>query len=382
MAHAGFKVIDSDMHVIEPADLWQRYIDPAFKGVAPVGQDLQGHHRLFGLTVPGKQLGKAADWSQALIQHMSEVEPEYKFAKEHNYDGESQLYAMDKEGIDVALLYPSRGLFVLGYDHSAIKGAEGLDPKFAAAIARAYNDWLYDFAAPDRQRLVPVAMVAPHDVESAVAETRRCVRDLGFKGIFLLPGVVNQHYWHDPYFYPLWEECERLDIPIGFHGGGPDALTDFGVGFGPSYLMMWHTFSHSVGPMAAAVSLTAGGVLQNFPKLRVGFLEANCSWAPWLLARLDDHYEHYIGRFEVDLKMKPSDYFRRNCYVSVEADEKTAKLYVDWFGDDNVVFSTDYPHPDSKFPHAVDKFLTLPLSDQTKRKFLWDNCARFYGIDN
>jgi predicted TIM-barrel fold metal-dependent hydrolase len=134
--------------------------------------------------------------------------------------------------------------------------------------------------------------------------------------------------------------------------------------------------------MAAAVSLTAGGVFQNFPKLRVGFLEANCSWAPWLLARLDDHYEDYIGRFEVDLKLKPSEYFRRNCYVSVEADEKTAKLYVDWFGDDNVVFSTDYPHPDSKFPYAVEKFLTLPLSDQTRRKFLWDNCARFYGIDH
>src|SRR5262249_50004529 len=269
MAHAGFKVIDSDMHVIEPVDLWQRYIDPAFKKIAPVGQDLQGHDRLFGLTVPGKQLGRAADWSPQLIQHMAEVETEYTFAREHKYDGVSQLYAMDKEGIDIALLYPSRGLFVLGYEHSEVKGDEGLDPAFAAAIARAYNDWLYDFAAPDRKRLVPVAMVAPHDVEAAVAETRRCVEGLGFQGIFLLPGVVNRRYWHDPYYYPLWEECERLDIPIGFHGGGPDALTDFGVGFGPSYLMMWHTFSHSVGPMAAAVSLTSGGVLQNFPKLRV-----------------------------------------------------------------------------------------------------------------
>jgi predicted TIM-barrel fold metal-dependent hydrolase len=381
MAHDGFKVIDSDMHVIEPADLWQSYIDPAFKAIAPVGEDLRGHHRLFGLRMPGKRPGEVADWSHVLINHMAEVEPEYQFAREHQYDGESQLYAMDKEGIDVALLYPSRGLFVLGFDHKDVAEKQGLDPKFAAAIARAYNDWLHDFAAPDRRRLVPVAMVAPHEVESAVAETRRCVEKLGFKAIFLLPGLVNRRHWHDPYYYPLWEECERLGIAIGFHGGGPDALTDFGVGFAPSYLMMWHTFSHSVGPMAAAVSFTAGGVLQNFPRLRVGFLEANCSWAPWLMCRLDDHYEDYIGRFEVNLKMKPSEYFKRNCYVSVEADEKSAKLFVDWFGDDNVVFSTDYPHPDSKFPHAVDKFMTLPLSDETRRKFLWDNCARLYNID-
>jgi predicted TIM-barrel fold metal-dependent hydrolase len=122
-------------------------------------------------------------------------------------------------------------------------------------------------------------------------------------------------------------------------------------------------------------------VLERFPRLRAGFLEASCSWAPWLLARLDDHYEEYIGRFEVKLSKLPSEHFRDNCYISVEADEKPARLVVDWMGDDNVVFSTDYPHPDSKFPHAVDKFLSMPLPDQARRKFLWDNCARLYAIE-
>jgi uncharacterized protein len=145
--------------------------------------------------------------------------------------------------------------------------------------------------------------------------------------------------------------------------------------------MLWHTFSHSLGPMAALVSFAGGGVLERFPRLRAGFLEASCSWAPWLLARLDDHYEEYIGRFEVKLSKLPSEHFRDNCYISVEADEKPAPLVVDWMGDDNVVFSTDYPHPDSKFPHAVDKFLSMPLPDQVRRKFLWDNCARLYAIE-
>jgi len=110
-------------------------------------------------------------------------------------------------------------------------------------------------------------------------------------------------------------------------------------------------------------------------------LEGNCSWAPWLFARLDEHYEDYVGKYEVKLEMNPSEYFKRNCYVSVESDEATVKLYVDWLGNDNVVFSTDYPHADSKFPHAVEKLLTLPVSDESKRKFLWDNCARLYDIE-
>ena len=70
----------------------------------------------------------------------------------------------------------------------------------------------------------------------------------------------------------------------------------------------------------------------------------------------------------------------QNCYVSIEADEKPATQYVEWFGDDNVVFSTDYPHPDAKFPHAVEEFLGGALGKETKRKVLWDNCARLYRI--
>ena len=224
-------------------------------------------------------------------------------------------------------------------------------------------------------------MVAPHDVGAAVAETRRCVERFGFRGIFLLPGCVNKRPWHHPYYDPLWATCQELDVTVAFHGGGIDYLTpNFGLEvFEP--LMMWHTFSHSLGPMSAVVSMTAGGVFERFPKLRAAYLEANCSWAPWLLYRLDEHYE-WLGKIEAPfLTMKPSAYFKRNCFVSAEADEGPAKAYVEWMGDDNLVFSTDYRHPGCKFPKAVESFLTLPLSEETKRKVLWDNCARMYGME-
>ena len=223
-------------------------------------------------------------------------------------------------------------------------------------------------------------MVAPHDVESAVKETRRCVEEMDFRAIFLLPGQVNHKPWHHPDYNPLWAECQALDIPVAFHGGGPDVLRpDFGLGFRDS-LMLWHTFAHSLGPMSALVSMIGGGVFDRFPQLKAAFLEANCSWAPWLIYRLEDHHEDYIGRHEIKLERRVSEYFADNCFVSVEADEGPSDLYVQRFGDDNVVFSTDFPHPDAKFPFAVDKFMTLPLSDETKRKFLWDNCARLYHL--
>jgi len=132
--------------------------------------------------------------------------------------------------------------------------------------------------------------------------------------------------------------------------------------------------------MAVCVSLTSGGVLERFPNLRVGLLEGNCGWAPWLLHRLDEHYE-WVGRFEApELTMKPSEYFRRNCFLSVEAEEATVRDYVAWFGDDNLVFSTDYPHADSKYPRSLEHFAKLPLSEASQRKILWDNWVRLYRV--
>jgi predicted TIM-barrel fold metal-dependent hydrolase len=99
------------------------------------------------------------------------------------------------------------------------------------------------------------------------------------------------------------------------------------------------------------------------------------------MQRLDEHWE-WVGAMDApDLEQPPSEYFRSNCYLSCEADEDTVKYYVDWFGDDNVVFSTDYPHSDSKYPHSVTAFLKLPLSDESKKKILWDNWANLYGFD-
>jgi predicted TIM-barrel fold metal-dependent hydrolase len=379
----GYRIIDSDFHLVEPPDLWKRYLPAEYRDRAPVGpgphtRKAMGVVPPEGEAAPRVALSPKTDWQPELHAHMATQGDAYDFAEADQWNAKSQLDAMDQEGIDIGVLFPTRGLFVLGYDVPR-PGRRGLEPPYAAALARAYNDWLGEFASLEPSRLVGIGMVAPHDVDAAVAETRRCVEQLGFRGIFLLPGLVNERLWCDPAYDPLWRECQEMNVPVCFHGGGPDELTDYGIGHESSF-MMWHTFSHCLGPMAALVQMCAGGVFDRFPSLRAAFLEANCSWAPWLLHRLDEHYDEYTGRFAIDLKRQPSEYLLSNCWVAVEADEAPATLYVQTFGDDNVVFSTDYPHPDSKFPHAVEAFLAGNLTAESKRKFLWDNCVRLYDL--
>ncbi|MBI3742979.1 MAG: amidohydrolase [Chloroflexi bacterium] len=380
--HKGYKAADSDMHIIEPVDLWQRYIDPKFKHVAPVGMTqwrrdmrVMVKARVISRTWPRKGAqGTNLGWKK-------EQDELYALGEQRGWDPESQLAAMDREGLDLAVVYPSRGLFVLGMDSTDAMGPDGLEPDLAAAIARAYNDWLFDFCSGSKGRIFGAGMIAPHDIESAVSEARRCAEDLKFKAIFLLPGTVNRRAWHDPYYDPLWAACQRQDIAIGFHGGGRNFLTpDFGLEVFDR-MMMYHTFTHPLGLMTALVSFTGGGILQRFPKIRVPFLEGNCSWSPWLMHRLDEHFK-WVGAAEAqDLRKLPSEYFKANCYLSVEADEEPAKYAIDWSGDDNLVFSTDYPHGDSKYPYSIDSFLKTSIPEKSKRKILWDNCARLYKLN-
>ena len=372
MSKNEFKVMDSDMHVMEPPDLWQRYIDPSFADRAPIG--LTRDLRDLGVQVEGKVLPIPRDAENpALANYRRETfKQKYSDVMARNFDGTSQVIAMDKEGLDVALLYPTRGLFVLGID--------GLDPELAAAISRAYNNWLYDFTQSASDRMYGVAMVPPHNIEAAVEETSRTVEELNFKGIFMRPNHVNGYKWSDPHYDPLWAKCQRLGVPVGFHEAGRVYLPQPAMRqFIPTF-SMFNTLSFPLANMVACADMIYGGVLERFPGLKVAFLEGNCSWLPWLLWRMGDYMET-VGKAEYpELKLTPLEYFQRQCYGAIECDEITAKYMPEFGLENNLVFSTDYPHLDVKYPHAVDSFMNLPFSEKAKRKYLWDNCARLYDL--
>ena len=370
MAKQGFRVLDSDMHVMEPPDLWTRYIDPKFRDIAPVGTTTQitDLRTVFPTLLP--TIGPSNINRGKNFERMQRI---YADHAARGFTSECQLEAMDIEGIDVAVLFPSRGLSVLTF--------EDMDPPFAAAIARAYNDWMADFCRLDPHRLLGSGMLSVFDIDDAVAEAHRVVKELGFRDVFLRSNICNGKVWHDPYYEPLWDALEELEVPLGFHEATGSRTHQVGEQFAPNFGLR-RVYSQPVTQMMGLGSFTGGGILARHPKLKVAFLEANCSWAPWLLWRLDEGWELEGDVFMPDLTMKPSDYFRRQCWISIEPDETPARHMIDDFGCDQLVFSTDYPHSDSRYPHAVEAFLELEsLPDEDKRKILWDNCARFYTVE-
>ena len=380
----GWLVGDSDMHVMEPPDLWERYIAADWRHAAPVGmQESERDIRVRVKNETMSRIGRLAPRTGSFAwAWRPEQDSHYRRASERGWDPTSQVQAMNLESLDSTVLFPSRGLVVLSLPSAGHMGFHGLEPELATAIARAYNDWMAEYVdqchAPDR--VFGAAMLPAHDVSGAVDELARNV-ERGFRAAFLTPGLVDSRPWHDRHYDPIWREAERLDVPVCFHGGGLGCLApDFSFSAYLDKLMLWHPFNQPLGTMFVATCFTSGGILERFPELRVGLLEGNCSWAPFMMYRLDEHWE-WTGKYEApEVRMKPSAYMLRNCFLSCEADEAPARHFFEEYGDDNVVFSTDYPHADSKFPNATRTFASLDFPDTTKQKLLWDNYARLYKI--
>ena len=367
MARNGYKIFDSDMHIMEPADLWQRFIVPEYRSQAPRGvtseniRDLRLHLPGTPEPVSIRNQGRNYERNQKL----------YADHAKRGWSPRVQLEAMEAEGLDAAVMFPSRGLNALT--------KPDLDPGLANAIARAYNDWLYEFCQEAPDRMFGAGMISVYDIGHAVEEAHRVVEELGFKAVFVRANMVNGKPWHDPYYTPLWNALEKLDLPLGLHEATASLSRQTGELFDPAFGLR-RIYSQPVEQMLALGSFIAGGVFARHPKLRVAFLEANCSWVPWLVWRMDESWELEGDVYMKDLDRMPSDYFRKHCLVSVEPDEYPVRHMLADFGSDQLVYSTDYPHGDSRYPKATDSFLELPIPEADRRKILWDNCAAFYGI--
>ena len=366
MAKNGFKLVDAEMHVMEPVDLWDRYIDPEFKDRAPrrlnerrwdIRTLVEGEVMATFVTEEGDKL-IAAQYAEELAR---------------GFDAESQVIAMNKEGLDLAVLYPTSGMYITAKD--------GMDPRFAAAACRAYNDWLHDYIqAGDPMRTFGAAAVSPHDAETAAQEAHRALTELGFKAIFVRPNMFNGRAWHDPYYDQLWAAAQEHNGAIGFHETTGSRMPAAGADRFPKNLDVAHVATHSVEQMMVCLDVIMGGVMERFPELRFVFLEGQCGWLPFWLGRMDEHYEARWRHGMEYLKMAPSEYFRRQGFCAMECDEEFVSHVVDAFGDDQLVTTSDYPHGDAKYPNSMDHFLGLPLSDSSKRKILWDNPARLYDL--
>jgi predicted TIM-barrel fold metal-dependent hydrolase len=343
----SFRVIDADGHVIEAdADLAEYVV---YRGRPMAGLEFLGKLPLFpsldGWFRPASDAaspGHLAAWQSFL----------------------------DETGIERSVLYPSTAL------------GQGLiqDAEWSVALARGYNDWLYDRYLRLDQRLHAVAVLPVHDVAASVAELRRTVAERGFRG-GVLPSitVLNKGYGNRD-FDPLYAEAERLDVPLAIHGGTSKGI---GIDFFDKFIKT-HTLEHPIPLMIQLTDMTFEAVFERFPRLRVAFLESGCGWVPYMMDRLDEEFERRGQRWCPELTKPPSEYLRGgNVYVTCEVEEKSVPYVAERLGEDQIMFPSDYPHERlrEQFLHDIPALVErVDLSDMLKEKILFHNAERFYRL--
>src|ERR1700730_4175430 len=221
----GFRVLASVRETGVPDGPREKNLDEPFKKFAPrFTRRAEGAANQPVISVGNVEIAEMSKRARTAVVGKSLQErafarhPHYALAHSRGYDAESHLQAMDIEGIDVAVIYGTRGRQVLMHDD--------LDPQVASALARAHNNWTRDFCAIDPGRLKFAAQLAFHDVPSAVAEAKRAVRELGAIAVIGNPNPIHGRHVHDPEFEPLWDALEELGVPVGFHPTGQSSLRD------------------------------------------------------------------------------------------------------------------------------------------------------------
>jgi predicted TIM-barrel fold metal-dependent hydrolase len=376
----GIRTIDADGHVLEPRDVWLRYMEPGLRERAiRIATDAEGVEVLL---VDGRphmalrgRLGALGGIGMDSKDLMTVGRRSYEDGcPPGGYDPASRLRVMDEEQIDVALLYPTIGIAWEGLVH---------DPKIATAYCRAYNRWIVDFCSHDRRRLVPIAHVCLLDPQGAVVEVKRARRD-GCAGVYLSPDPPARggRQFDDDDLAPFWEAVQDLDMPVAFHvvareggvlkpwlGGKSDQIGEAVFSF--AFL--------ALDVMAAFTSMLTRGLFERYPRLRCAVLEAGSNWITAWLDRMDHKFE--VMRPFSPMKLLPSEYFKRQCLISAEPDESMTAKIIEHLGADYVIWASDYPHLDASFNvvgQLRERLAGLPAESQ--RKVLGENAERFYGL--
>src|SRR5258705_9247241 len=339
------KVIDADGHIIERSDELRHYLKAPFNK-------------------RGGPLTAWEPWDRDLRETLPHNQSLYPRAPR----AEDWLRVMDQHDIELAFLYPT----ALG-NVSRIR-----EPDYAVALCQAYNDYVHERYTKVSNRLRPVALLPFQDPERAVVELRRAVGELGCRGAVVRTTGLRWPLGHKSYD-PIYREAESLSCALAVHG--TNGAEELASGSFETFTEV-HTVSFPVGMFVQFSSMIFQGVPERFPKLRLAFLEIGCTWLPYWLDRMDEHWEKR-GKIETPfLTQRPSDSVRkRPIFFSLESDETLLPETFRYLGDDHFLYATDIPHWDSEFPGNLRMVQNRKdLSDETKNKLLYDNAKALYSI--
>ncbi|MQG73783.1 MAG: amidohydrolase [SAR202 cluster bacterium] len=374
----GMKVIDADAHMHEPEYLWDKYVESQYHDQVPKVAFMDGIIMVYepdGHIIPKGDLQPRP--SPGVFKTL---EDKYGEAYRQWWSPEIRLSDMDQFGWDIQVCLPTGNNGNFAY-RVALK-----DVKLGAAMCRAYNNWCADYCGVDAKRLKFTAVLPGGDVEEMVTEARRAVKDLGAVSV-RNPLLPTGQWLHSPANDPLWTLACELDFPISIHGEYRQRRFQpfAGIKYDPSAGAL-EALDHALGfpcdNMTTMGHFIFSGMLDRFASLRLAILESNAGWLPFWLGRMDEHSHGRNSMFfnAEKLPMTPSEYVSRQCYIACDGDERALKYVVDYMQGENLVWNTDYPHPDAPNPvEALPDLDSQAISNDAKRKILWDNSVILYG---
>ena len=372
---ADYRVISSDNHVAEPADLWTSRAEPKFRERAPHIESMEDGdfwfcdgQRFGGLSASGANVGLRFEEPEKLSsKHRIED------SRPGGYIPEEHVKDMKTDGVDVSIVYPTIGLFLYRVP----------DSELLTSLCSTYNDWLAEFCNPFPKQLKGIAMLNVDDVPGSVRELERCA-NMGLTGGMITVYPPSGRGYYLPEYDILWAASQDLEMPLGLHlvteRPGQDSGANIDRGFSrPAALTNAdHWIRMSTGDMIFS------GVFERYPKLQIGAVEFELSWVPHFLERMDFNYNersarNEIYRFKED--MLPSDYFHRNIFLGFQEDALAIKLR-DIIGVDKLLWGSDYPHTESTFPRSREilEEILADCTEEERAKIAGGNAARVYNL--
>ncbi|MEM7101362.1 MAG: amidohydrolase family protein [Pseudomonadota bacterium] len=357
-------MVSADGHVQEPKDLWQKRVPEEY------------WDRLPGVMVDkkGTQFQKTEGFRPLRIRNIK-FEGEDALRNQSGRDPQSRIDDLALDGVDAEILFPNLGLTMWATP----------DVRFSQMMCRAWNEWAWEEFGPYNDRLAPMAAIAAGDIEGAIEEIQR-VAKLGFKGLSLPckphwgpPNHEDPNY-NLPEFDPLWACICDVNLPITFHvSTGRDPRTSRGNG-GAVINYAVHSLAPTMEPIA---NICASGVIDRFPTLKFGAIEAGIGWVAWTLQALDEAYKKHHMWVRPKLNMLPSEYFQQNGFSSFQEDKAGLDLAAEHNLVDNFLWANDFPHHEGTWPHsaqAIERTMA-GLDEEARSKILGLNSAKIFGFD-
>lgn len=381
----GFSVFDADTHLQPSVETLTPYME---REIAARQDELARFLREVTIGRAGQVLDppfnhwysfeRGGGWGSGKPRHLGEAGPREKEERRfqqfmgriypsrfsEDWDMDTRIREMDQEGVDVELLVPG-----------SFTGHE--DPNVDAGMVRALHRFLDDICSRRPDRLTSLIKVSARNVESAVSEIERWGASRWARGIIL--DLPLDYPIDHPDLHPVWRAADEAGLAVVHHS--------FATGY-PGYRDLWdnpfigRTASHPWAAMRMVAAFIGAGLMDTYPNIRVAILESGFGWLPFWMKRMEDQV-HYMGYVAEGLRHTMEEYMTGGRFfaaVVLHEGPAMVKMVSEMMGEHVLMFGSDFPHAESRFPDSVDVVLGWEEIDaELKRKLLWDNPARCFN---